>query len=164
MKKRHEINYKVNILWIIKPSRQPYRELVSLTNFHLFQLVLLKAIFTFLDYLQEFFFSNFSYLSLSSCFISNCIVTNSCMGQATSTENTRSVKKNFHIIVVILKIEILTCFKSSWWNTNSYWICKHTNVDTTLKYIRNMPKWVIQNATSKVIGVANMEMKWTNPE
>ena len=114
--------------------------------------------------LTRIFFSNFSYLSLSSCFISNCIVTNSCMGQATSTENTRSVKKNFHIIVVILKIEILTCFKSSWWNTNMYWICKHTNVDTTLKYIRNMPKWVIQNATSKVIGVANMEMKWTNPE
>jgi hypothetical protein len=66
------------------------------------------------------FFSNFSYLSLSSFFISNCIVTNSCMGHATSTENTRSVIKNFHIVVVILKIEILTCFKSSWWNTYSY--------------------------------------------
>jgi hypothetical protein len=38
-------------------------------------------------------------------------------------------------------------------------MCKHTNVDTTLKYIRKMPKWVIQKATRKVIGVANMEMK-----
>ena len=116
------------------------------------------------NYSQENVSDYFSYLSLSSCFISNCIVTNSCMGQATSIENTRSVKKNFHIMLVFLKIEILTCFKSSWWNTNLYWICKHTNIDTTLKYIRKMPKWVIQKATSKVIGGANMEIKWTNPE
>ena len=116
------------------------------------------------NYSQENVSDYFSYLSLSSCFISNCIVTNSCMGQATSIENTRSVKKNFHIMLVFLKIEILTCFKSSWWNTNLYWICKHTNIDTTLKYIRKMPKWVIQKATSNVIGGANMEIKWTNPE
>ena len=116
------------------------------------------------NYSQENVSDYFSYLSLSSCFISNCIVTNSCMGQATSIENTRSVKKNFHIMLVFLKIEILTCFKSSWWNTNLYWICKHTNIDTTLKYIRKMPKWVIQKATSKAIGGANMEIKWTNPE
>ena len=118
----------------------------------------------FLITYNNIFFLFLSFFSLSSFFISNCIVTNSCMGQATSTENTRSVIKNFHIVVVILKIEILTCFKSSWWNTYSYWICKHTNVDTTLKYIRKMPKWVIQKATSKVIGGANMEIKWTNPE